>query len=182
MRIDPRIEKPARDMLGHAVRGELEQMAGVAQAIGDQRLQECLGLYLRVAAYIAIDVCGQRWPSDADLRKIAKNMAGVQMDFDLQEADVYDYLARAALGFEPLIQVFPEAESAAVPILATATLLVSYRRNDEDWWEYLEMIEGTLEAAAATDLSVLPALLLRSRRAGSQNLSFGASAVLRAGR
>jgi hypothetical protein len=171
MQIDPKIEKPARDMLGHAVRGELEQMAGVAQAIGDERFQECLGLYLRVAAYVAIDVCGQQWPSDAEVRKIAKNMAGVQMEFDLREANVYDYLARAALGFEPLIRVIPEVESAAVPILVTATLLVSYRHKSQDWWDYLEMIERALEAAAATDLSVLPALLLRSRRAASQNLS-----------
>lgn len=165
MRIDPDIEKPTRDMLAHAIRGEFEEMAGVAQAVGDQRFQACLGLCLRAAAYIAIDVCGQRWPSNAELHDIAQNMAGVEMEFDLRESDVYDYLARAALGFEPLIQVFPDQQSAAsVPIFATATLLVSYRAHGKDWWDYLERIEEAVEAAAVADLSVLPALILRSRR------------------
>jgi hypothetical protein len=170
MRIDPKIEKPTRDMLTHAIRGEFEQMGDVAQSIGDERFQQCLALCLRTAAYIAIDVCGQRWPSDAELREIAQNMAGVEMDFDLGEPDVYDYLARSALGFEPLIQVFPEQQAAAsVPIFATATLLVSYRAHGTDWWDYLETIEGALEAASASELSVLPALILRSRREADRN-------------
>jgi len=170
MRIDPKIEKPTRDMLGYAIRGEFSEMSGVAQAVGDQRFQECLGMCLRIAGYIAIDVCGQRWPSNADLRGIAQNMVRVEMDFDLQESDVYDYLARAALGFEPLIQVFPDQRSAAsVPVFATATLLVSYRPGDQDWWDYLVTIEEAVEAAAVADLSVLPALILRSRREAGQN-------------
>jgi hypothetical protein len=170
MRIDPKIEKPTRDMLGDAIRGEFEEMAQAAQVIGDERFRECLGLCLRAAAYIAIDVCGQRWPSNADLHKIAQNMAGVEMEFDLRESDIYDYLARAALGFEPLIQVFPDPQTAAsVPIFATATLLVSYRTHGKDWWDYLETIEEAVEAAAVTDLSVLPALILRSRREAGRN-------------
>ena len=34
----------------------------------------------------------------------------------------------------------------------------------EEWWEYLNRIEEATEAALATDLDLLPALMLRSRR------------------
>jgi len=165
MQIDPKVEKPARDLLGHAIRSEWDEFAGVIEDIGEERFLECLSLYLRVAGYIAIDICGHKWPTVADLREIAQRMATVELDFDLTESDVYDYLARAALGFEPLIEVFPDRENlGSIPVFATATLLVSYRRHGTDWWDYLEQIEAALETAAPLPEDVVPALLLLSRR------------------
>jgi hypothetical protein len=37
MRIDPDIEKPTRDLLSHAIRGELEEMATLVETIGEER-------------------------------------------------------------------------------------------------------------------------------------------------
>jgi hypothetical protein len=34
--IDPKVEKPARDMLGHAIRGELQDLAVLIQAVGGE--------------------------------------------------------------------------------------------------------------------------------------------------
>jgi hypothetical protein len=165
MRIDPRVEKPTRDLLGRAIRGEFDELADVIEAIGEERFQECLSLCLSIAGYIAIEICGHEWPTTAKLRRIAEIMAGADMDFDLGESDVYDYLARAALGFEPLIEVFPEREKVgSIPIMVTATLLVSYRGEDRGWWDYLEEIEEALEIAAPLPEKVVPALLLLTRR------------------
>jgi hypothetical protein len=165
MQIDPTIENPSRDMLGHAIRGKFDELADVIEAIGEERLLECLVLCLEIAGYIAIDICGQKWPTKADVHEIAQVMAGADMDFDLDESDVYDYLARAALGFEPLIEVIPEKEKVAgLPIFITATLLVTYRGHGRDWWDYLDEIEEALEIAAPLPDKVVPALLLLSRR------------------
>jgi hypothetical protein len=165
MRIDPKIEKPIRDMLGHAIRGEFDELADVIEAIGEERLLECLVLCLEIAGYIAIDICGHKWPSKADVHEIAQLMTETDLDFELAESDVYDYLARAALGFEPLTEVIPEKEKVAgLPILITATLLVTYRQHDTHWYDYLNEIEEALEIAAPLPEKVVPALLLLSRR------------------
>jgi hypothetical protein len=59
----------------------------------------------------------------------------------------------------------PKAEEpASVPVLATATMLVSYRRHGTDWWDYLEQIELALAEAAGLPENAFPAALLLSRR------------------
>ena len=166
MRIDPEVERPTRDLLGHAIRAEWEEFAVVVQEVGEIRLIECLGLCLRVAGYIAIDICGQAWPTRADLREIAQRMAAVELDFDIAESDIYDCLDRSALGFESLSDVFPDSKEkvGTVPVLVAATLLVSYRPDGRDWWDYLEQIEQALEIATDLTEAVVPALLLLTRR------------------
>ena len=165
MGIDPKAEEPTRDLLGHAIRGEWQDFANVAEDIGEQRLLECLSLCLRIAGYIAIDISGRTWPTVADTREIAQRIAAADLDFDLTEDDAHAYLARAVLGFEPLADVFPDREKlVTVPIFTTAALLVSYRRHGTDWWDYLNTIETALETAAPLSEDVEPALILLSRR------------------
>jgi hypothetical protein len=48
--------------------------SALIEAVGDERYRQILGLCLLaaayVAAYVAVDVAG-RWPTDAEVRKIA---------------------------------------------------------------------------------------------------------------
>lgn len=165
MGIEPKAEESTRALLGHAIRGEWQDLANVAEDIGETRLLECLSLCLRIGGYIAIDISGRTWPTTADIREIAQRMATVELDFDLSEDDAHAYLTRSVLGFEPLTEVFPDREKlATVPIFTTAALLVSYRRHGTDWWDYLDQIENALETAAPLSEDVVPALLLLSRR------------------
>jgi hypothetical protein len=162
--IDPRIEDQTRTLIRHAVRGELDELESLLAETGPERLTECLVLCLRVAGYIAIDVCGHAWPTDADLGEIARRMSAVDLDFSLEEPDAYVFLSRAALGFEPLFDVFADKQKAiVVPILTTAALLVSYRTGGRHWWEYLDVIEQALEQAAPLPKETVPAVLLWSR-------------------
>jgi hypothetical protein len=96
--IDPKVEERARQMLGHAIRGELAELAAAIRAGGSERYRQVLGLFLVTAAYIAVDVSG-RWPTDVDLGKIARAVAEHENSTRLSEADVYEYLSGAALGF-----------------------------------------------------------------------------------
>jgi hypothetical protein len=164
MRIDPKIEKPTRTMLGYAIRGELQELAPQVLAVGDVAYRECLALCLATAAYVVIDVAG-RWPTDADIREIAQRTAQATTNFELHDADVYDYLARTVIGAENLSDAFgSQAAAGTLPLLVTARLLVSFRPQGNDWWDYLDQIEAALEAAETIDLSVLPALTLRAHR------------------
>jgi hypothetical protein len=165
MGIDPRAGEPARALLGHAICHEWEAYVGVIQDVGEEGFLECLSLYLRAAGYIAIDACGHRWPSDAELREIARRTAASELNLGVTELDVYEYLARCALGFGALAHAFPDPEQAAsVPVLATATMLVSYRGPGSEWWDYLEQIELALAEADGLPENAFPAALLLSRR------------------
>jgi hypothetical protein len=166
MQIDPGIEEPTRDLLKQVIRGEYHEIAKILEVLGEQRFQECLSLCLRVAGYIVIDVCGHMWPTESGLRRIAQLTAQTDLGYELPESDVYDFLARAVLGFEPLAEVFANKERAAsAPLLTTASLLVAYRPHGRHWWEYLDVIEGALEEAAPLSRAAFPAALLLSRRA-----------------
>jgi hypothetical protein len=165
-RIDPDIEKPTRDLLGHAIRGELDEMSRLVYAIGDQRYLECITLCITITGYVAVDVCRMQWPGDRDLREIARHAADTSDDYELDKAAVFDFLSRVVFGADKLDQVFPDlAVSTTLPVLATAQILLSFCPRDKEWWEYLDMIEGTTEAAAATDTAMLPALMFRVRSA-----------------
>jgi hypothetical protein len=166
LRIDPKLEDATRDLLGHTVRGEWDELARVIQTIGEERYAECLALILRIAGYVTIDVVGHEWPTDAKLHKIASVVTETDdMGLELQEADVYVFLSRVVLGFEPLVAVFTAREKIGeVTTSTTAALLVYYRPDGKHWWEYLDQIEQSLEVAADLSEAVVPALLLLTRR------------------
>jgi hypothetical protein len=62
-------------------------------------------LCLFASANIAIDVC-ERWPTEADIREIAKSAAESETGLDITEQEIYEHLSRVALGAERLDDVF----------------------------------------------------------------------------
>lgn len=81
--IDPEVEKSTRRLLGHAVRGELDDLTGSLSELGPECVLGCLNLCLRISGYIVIDVCGHKWPSEGNLHEIAQRMSEVDLDFNL---------------------------------------------------------------------------------------------------
>lgn len=167
MRIDPTTERWTRDLLGHAIRGELDEMSKLICAIGDEQYGECSALCISIAAYIGIDARRMQWPGDDDLREMARRAAETTDDYELSASQVFDFLARVVFGSDKLDQVFPDMTLAAtLPVLATASILASFRPpalRGQSWWDYLDLIEGALETAASLSPSVLPALMWQSR-------------------
>jgi hypothetical protein len=161
--IDRKVEEPTRDMLGHAIRGEMQDLAALIQSVGDERYRQVLGLCLVAAAYAAVDVSG-RWPTDADLREIARVVVEHETEVQLDQADVYDYLSGAALGFKPLPEALGDEVSAAtLPVFITGSMLFTFKPKGQEWWDYLDQIWGAYETAETVDVSVLPALQVRAR-------------------
>jgi hypothetical protein len=161
--IDPRVEKPTRDMLGHAIRGELPELAALIESVGGEQYRHVLGLCLTAAAYIAVDVSG-RWPTDADVREIARLVAERETEVQLDQTDVYDYLSRAVLNFQPLPEALGDDLAAAtLPVLITGSMLFIFRPKGGKWWDYLDQIWSAYETAETVDVSVLPALQVRAR-------------------
>ena len=42
--IDPKVEEPTRDMLGHVIRGELQDLSALMRSVGGERYRQVLGL------------------------------------------------------------------------------------------------------------------------------------------
>jgi hypothetical protein len=166
MGIDRKVEQATRLMLGHAIRHELDDLAALIRTVGNETLVGSIPLCLFASAYTAIDVC-ERWPTDADVREIAKNAAESVTRLDISEQEIYEYLSRIALGSEKLDDVFSAEGIVTVPLYATANLLLTFCPHEKDWWEYLDQIWDAAEAAERTSLTILPALMLRARRESS---------------
>lgn len=162
MRIDPKVENPTRTMLAHAVRGELDELTRVIEGIGDeQRFRECLELCVIIAGYVAVDVLGPEWPTDAGLRRMAQNAAKAEDEYRLDETQVYDFLRKSAIGFQSLDHVFSTGEEmASWPIVITASVLLTFCPRGKEIWAYLDDIEEALEMASAVKPSAYPAMIL----------------------
>lgn len=163
MEIDRQVEQSTRTMLGHAIRHELEGLAALIETTGKETVVGSASLCLVASAYVAIDVC-ERWPTEADVREIAKNAAESVTGLDISEQEIYRYLSRVALGSEKLDDVFSAERVGTVALFATANLLLTFCPREMDWWEYLDQIWDAAETAERIPLSVLPALMLRARR------------------
>jgi hypothetical protein len=163
MVIDPKVEQPTRTMLGHAIRHELDELAGVIRILGDEKFAACVPLWVFASAYIAVDVSG-RWPADADLREIAARAAKSATRLDISEQEIHEYLSRVALGSQRLDEVFSDEGIGTIPLFATANLLSKFSPEDKEWWEYLDQIWDAADAAERASLSVLPALTLRAHK------------------
>ncbi len=166
MVIEPEVDQATRALLGYAISGDEEGFASSLQAMSDERYLHCLGLCVRVAGYIAIDACSWQWPAEADLLAMAQRITGMDaLDFGVSEADNYAFLARSAIGFEPLSEVFPDrGKLGSIPIFATATLLTAYSPDGKRWHEYLTVVERSLDLVAPLPEETVPALLLSARR------------------
>jgi hypothetical protein len=110
-----------------------------------------------------IDGC-ERWPTDADIREIAKSAAESETSLDITEQEIYEYLSRVALGSERLDDVFSAEGIATIPLFATANLLLTFRPKEKHWWEYLDQMWDAAEKAESTSLSILPTPMLRARK------------------
>lgn len=140
-------------------------MADAIESAGENRFRECLGLCVCISGYIAVDVCGSTWPSDAAIDQMAKNVSRASLASPIDADELRAYLSKVVLGFQPLDKVFAEpGKLGAAPILMTAGLLLVFCPRGQDQWSYLDDIERAVEAAEEIPQPALPAVVLRAYR------------------
>jgi hypothetical protein len=157
MKIDPKVERPARELIGHAMRGELQELEPLIRATGNEVYPHILTLFGFACAYICVDV-SQRLPTDADLHAAARNAADSATELPVTEDEIYKFLSQVVLGGKYVDDVFPMDRAAVVPLFTAANLLSMYRPIELHWWEYLDQIWDSYQAAGKVSPAVLPAL------------------------
>lgn len=166
-----KFEEPFREALGHAGKRRTTELRSLLGRMEEQQLDVAANMCSFVAAYTAINVVSGRWPTDSGLRLMAeKTVQGFEADaqFGVTEQNVYLFLSRCALGFEPFPDVFGDVfttpeEMVAAPFFLTIDLLATFAPKEQTLWEFLDVIEDAYEKAWLLDLNLLPALMVRSR-------------------
>lgn len=165
--VDPTVEQQARQMLAHAIRRDLDDLGAVVHDVGDTTFAAVIDLCVLAAAYIAIDVSGMTWPSDAMLRQIASDASESATRLDISEAEIFALLSRVAFGSQKPADTGTVEGAGPAPLYATASLLLTYCPQGMDWSGYLDQIWNAYNAAEMIDKSVLPALMFQARKAAS---------------
>jgi hypothetical protein len=164
MQIDPGIEEHMREMLGHAMRQERDELTAQLYAEREQTVAGAIVLCMVACGYVCIDVTGNRWPSQTMLQKIAHNASTAATHLDVSEEDIFAYLSRCVFGSEGLPEVFEREAVAWLPFFILANLLATFRPKEVHWLEYLDRIWDANNAADMIDKAVLPALMFQVRK------------------
>jgi hypothetical protein len=83
MRVEPKTEEPTREMLAYAIQAEPSELEAKIEAVGDETYAASVTLCMVAAGYMAIDVSG-RWPTEADVREIARHTAASSTPLELR--------------------------------------------------------------------------------------------------
>jgi hypothetical protein len=170
-RLPEEIEKPFRDGLDHVAKQRGAELQPMLKQLSAEQLAGIVNLSCLVTAYTALDVAERRWPSDAQVRRMAQGVVkdGNRDDHaGVTEQNVYLFLSQCALGFKPYEDVFADVftdppEFFAAPLYFTANMLATFVPNGKTIWQFLDLIESSYEGAWLLDLNVLPALMVRAR-------------------
>lgn len=164
-RINPKVERALRDVMGHVAQAEDDQIEPSLAVLDDDERAEALGLSVAITCYVALDVC-QTWPSDADARRMAKGLATLGTTAErshLGADEIYAYLSRAVFGMEPVGDVIPdEASATRLMVTVAQRAVVANCPNEVSTWEYLDVIEAAIDAASELDPAVIPAAVMRA--------------------
>jgi hypothetical protein len=148
MPIEPEIEEKFRELVGHAIRNQVEEIARVIAEAGEKGTGRFLGLAVQSSAYITIHV-SEGWPKDANLRGVARVASESAARLPITVDEIHAYLSRFVFGNEQLEVVFPEAEKQAlIPLYTLANQLVAFKPPlGKGWNAWLDVIEEALETA-----------------------------------
>jgi hypothetical protein len=161
MAIDPKVKEPARKMLGQAIGRELDTLAVTIRAVGNKKFLTVLDLVTFTAGYIAIDVAGMRWPTDAMVRQIARDAGESAAQLPVTGEMIYEFLSRDALGPQMPGDMPADEVAGVTPLFATASLLLTFCPPGRKWSQYLDQIWDAAEVAGHVQDWVVPALVLR---------------------
>lgn len=142
------LAQPFRRAIGLAAERQVIELYDLIERWPDQELSKALRLCRATGAYLAITAAGPAWPTEDQLRDIARRSArdGVI------ERDLHLWLSKCALGSERYLDVFRNVyrerlKFRAAPFLFASSLLTAYQPDDLSHDDVLTQIENAYEGA-----------------------------------
>jgi hypothetical protein len=164
MPIDQKISDQFRVMLGFAIQNKTDDFAGGILEVGAQRYEQFLTLAVNATGHLAVDAA-ERYPTDADLKKIASIGAEARTHLPITEEEIYLFLSKVVFGRGTLADVCEDRGKASlIPMYALANLLIILSPSGTDQWSYLDVVESAIEAADNVNAGILPSMVYRFGR------------------
>ncbi|MEO3821240.1 hypothetical protein [Plantactinospora sp. B24E8] len=146
MKISSRVEPLVRDALDAAVKRDFAKLDAALKAFpDDQTTQQGVELALAVTVYVLHDI-HQGKPSEAETRSVAEEIARAEAWAQPTAEETSEFLLKLVSG-QPFAPSVPSENVFILAFVSAANLLSSCRRDDEEWWNYLDRAEAAIEAA-----------------------------------
>lgn len=146
MKIDSRVEPLVRNTIYTAVIGSFSELEKALQSFSDdETAQKAIELGVSLIYVLMIDIY-EGMPSDEEIQALAAEVARAEDWAQPTEEGVTVFLRRLMKG-EPFAGVVPVEDIVILTFVVAAHLLSSCRRDDEEWWDYLDRVEAALEAS-----------------------------------
>jgi hypothetical protein len=163
-RINAKVEKVLREAVGDVPRVEPDQIGAPFSKLDDDERAEAIGLAIIITCYVMVDVCGNTWPVESTVRRIAEDLAtgtSTAERLHLDPEQIHAYLSRAVLRSERLEDVIPDEPAfTRLPLIVAGEALAVYAPKEMGMWDYLDHVESAIEAASALPAYVLPAAVM----------------------
>jgi hypothetical protein len=165
-RFDAKAEMALRKAFTSVARLDGDPVESALAELNDRERTEALGLALMITGYVMVDVCDARWPNQASVRRIAKDLATtgkVARRYELDAGRVFEYLSQVVIG-QDRVGDFSSVEHSFgdLVVVVAEQALVVYCPKGMEIWDYLDQIESAIEEAWVLKTTVLPAAVLRS--------------------
>jgi hypothetical protein len=146
MKIDPQIEPLVRDAIHAAVTRNFPTLEEQLQKfpVGEPT-RKAVELTLALVYAVMTDI-HEGMPSEAEVRGVAAEIAQAEAWAQPTTQEVTDFLL-ALMANNRSAEALPEENVVILAFVSAANLLSSCRRDDEEWWDYLDRAEAALEAA-----------------------------------
>ncbi|GGM53886.1 hypothetical protein GCM10011608_43520 [Micromonospora sonchi] len=146
MKIDDRVESLVRDTIHAAVIRDSQRLEEQLLALADdETTRKALELTLALLYFLIVDIHGHK-PSDAEVEATAAGVVQAEAWAQLNPEETVRFHQRLMNG-QPVTGSLSTENLIIISFVSVANLLSSCRRDDEEWWNYLDRAEAALEAA-----------------------------------
>jgi hypothetical protein len=144
MRIEAHVEPLVRATLDAAVKRDFGKLRTALAAFGDDRTaQQAIELVLAVCSFVLIDI-HRGTPNSGQVSGLAEDIADMERWAEPTADEIYTFMTKL-LSSEPLAESMPAENIVILGFVVTGSLLSSFRKDDEDWWDYLDRVEEAIE-------------------------------------
>jgi hypothetical protein len=146
MEIDRQVEPLLRESLTAVVKRNPERLAQALAAFPDDETAVTgARIAMAVALYVLQDQSGHP-PTEDEIRTVARGIVASEDWTDVTEAEVTAALSSAVTGTRA-DSVMPLERVLILAYVIAGYLVSFYRRDDENWWDYLDRAEAAIETA-----------------------------------
>lgn len=147
MNVSPDTALAVRELIGAALRVELDKLDADLDRMLDDARTDAIGHAAVIAWFVTVDDNDGKVPSAEDLRAVAEDAADIEDRVNLSADAIHTYLSKCVFGDVSPFDALSAEDARRLPFIVAGNLLASVRADGEEWYEYLDRVEAAVAAA-----------------------------------